>query len=85
MFGLEIIRINTAFLALAGGAVGVVAAILTYWMIWAPRTDPQAEVYPPTTWDTLKQIPWIIWLTIAAVIAYSILHLIQCARFAPNW
>ena len=85
MFGLEILRTNLAFLALIGGAVGVIATILTYWMIWSPRTDPEKEVHPESTRQAMRQIPWIIWLTLIAVIVYSIAHLMQTARFAPNW
>jgi heme/copper-type cytochrome/quinol oxidase subunit 2 len=85
MFGLEMLRINFAFMALIGGAVGVIATILTYWMIWSPRTDPQGEQHAHSWWHMFKQIPWIIYLTIFGVIVYSIYHLIAIVRQPPNW
>lgn len=90
MFNFEIYRQHWAFFALSLGGITMLSMALWYLAVWRERgAEKQAQV-EITDLRTFAQwfqraFPWVLILTLAGTILFSIIYPQLRAVYPPNW
>ena len=87
MLKLNVYKMLYLVIGLLGGCVLLAATVLTYLAIWRPRKESDLSRIEPTDgWKGIREhTPWIIWLTIAAIVTYGLIFTVAKAINPPNW
>ncbi len=90
MFNFEIYRQHWMFFSFAFGAVAMLSLVLWYLAVWRARgmekqtREPITDIKSLALWFQ-RAFPWILILTLAGTILFSIVYPQLRAVYPPNW
>ncbi len=88
MLEIGTLRAQWVLLALLGGAAVTLLMVLGYAAMWQPRRDVEEdEPVPPRrrlAW-WFRDVPWILILSYAVAVVFTVLYVSAKAANPPNW
>ncbi len=79
MYFLKVVQNQWLMIAVLGGAVGAIIIVLTYIMMWRPRTGQEAsDAVQREPWAfTARHVPWLIYFFFATVTVCGVVYAVS--------